>query len=89
MKRFDLRHLKNNFYDKMGELIETQLDSGEIAIFLFEKGEHENVAKSANYVKERGHTLMNSLQFNHVDWTIVIRKAWCLKIMNITSDDVQ
>ncbi len=75
MKRFDLRHLKSDFYDKMGELIETQLESGEVGIFLFEKGEHENVAKSANYVKERGHTLMNSLQFNHVDWTIVVKKA--------------
>lgn len=75
MKRFDLRHLKNDFYDKMGELIETQLSSGEVGIFLFEKGEHENVVKSANYIKERGHALMNSLQFNHVDWTIVIKKA--------------
>lgn len=75
MKRFDLRHLKSDFYDKMGELIDTQLESGEVGIFLFEKGEHESVAKSANYVKERGHVLMNSLQFNHVDWTIVVKKV--------------
>ncbi len=75
MKRFDLRHLKSDFYDKMGEIIDRELDSGEIGIFLFEKGEHENVEKSAMYVKERGHTLMNSLQFNHVDWTIVMKKA--------------
>ncbi|RDU73078.1 hypothetical protein CQA66_02275 [Helicobacter aurati] len=75
MKRFDLRHLKNDFYDKMGELIDTQLAQGEVGIFLFEKGEHENVAKSAAYVKERGHILMNSLQFNHVDWTLVVKKS--------------
>ncbi len=75
MKRFDLRHLKSDFYNKMGELIDKELASGEIGIFLFEKGEHENVMKSAAFIKERGHILMNSLQFNHVDWTIIMKKA--------------
>ena len=75
MKRFDLRHLKSEFYDKMGELINKELSNGEVGIFLFEKGAHENVAKSAEYIKEKGHTLMNSLQFNHVDWTLVVKKG--------------
>lgn len=75
MKRFDLRPLKSDFYDRMGEIINNDLESGEVGIFLFEKGAHENVEKSALYVKEKGHTLMNSLQFNHVDWTIVVKKA--------------
>lgn len=75
MKRFDLRPLKSEFYARMGEIIDNDLASGEIGIFLFEKGEHENVEKSALYVKEKGHTLLNSLQFNHVDWTIVVKKV--------------
>ncbi|RDU64899.1 hypothetical protein CQA53_07460 [Helicobacter didelphidarum] len=75
MKRFDLRHLKNDFYNKLGELIDSELTKDEVGIFLFEKGDHENVAKSAMYVQERGHILMNSLQFNHVDWTIIVKKV--------------
>lgn len=75
MKRFDLRPLKSEFYDRMGEIINNDLATGEVGIFLFEKGSHENVEKSALYVKEKGHTLLNSLQFNHVDWTIVVKKA--------------
>lgn len=75
MKRFDLRPMKSEFYGRMGEIIDNELKSGEIGIFLFEKGAHENVEKSARYVQEKGHTLMNSLQFNHVDWTIVVKKA--------------
>ncbi len=36
MKRYDLRHLKDDFYGRMGELIESDLRVGEVGIFLFE-----------------------------------------------------
>ena len=74
MKRFDLRHLKDDFYDRMAELVATQIKVGEVAIFLFEVGDFSSIQKSADVVKEMGHELMNSLKFNEVDWTIVIKK---------------
>ncbi|PAF53862.1 hypothetical protein BKH42_03780 [Helicobacter sp. 13S00482-2] len=74
MKRFDLRHLKNDFYDRMGELIDSELTDGEVGIFLFEIGDFENISKSAEFIKNRGDDLMNSIRFNHVDWTLVVKK---------------
>ncbi len=79
MVRYDLRHLHENFYDRMVELLESEVKSGEVAIFLFEiinneKVNFEAVQKSADIVKEKGHELLNSLKFNEVDWTIVVRK---------------
>lgn len=74
MKRFDLRHLKADFYTRMTELMDTQIANGEVAIFLFELGDFTPVQRSADIVKERGWTLMNSLKFNEVDWTIVVKK---------------
>ena len=72
MKRYDLRHLKDNFYDRMGELIKT-IPSGGAAIFLFEIGDFSSVQKSADMVKELGCELYNSIKFNEVDWTIVVK----------------
>ena len=57
MKRFDLRHLKNDF-------------AGRLKVIDF-----DNVQKSADIVDECGYILMNSLRFNEVDWTIVVKKA--------------
>ena len=74
MKRFDLRHLHDDFYDRMVELIDHDLRAGEVGIFLFEVGDFSSIQKSADVVKEHGHTLMNSLKFNEVDWTIVVKK---------------
>ncbi|WP_321312945.1 NADH-ubiquinone oxidoreductase subunit E family protein [Halarcobacter sp.] len=74
MKRFDLRPLKDNFYDRMLELMDKEVSSGENAIFLFEIGDFSGVQKSADVVLEAGYTLMNSLKFNEVDWTIVVKK---------------
>ncbi len=74
MKRFDLRHLENDFYDRMAELVEKEIRVGENAIFLFEIGDFSSIQKSADKVKEMGHELMNSLKFNEVDWTIVVKK---------------
>jgi len=74
MKRYDLRHLHDDFYGRMVELIETDLKNGEVGIFLFEIGDFSPIQKSADVVKEHGHELLNSLKFNEVDWTIVVRK---------------
>ncbi len=74
MKRFDLRHLKNDFYGRMNELMNKEIAKDEVAIFLFEVGDFSPVQKSADLVKNSGWTLMNSLKFNEVDWTIVVKK---------------
>jgi NADH-quinone oxidoreductase subunit E len=75
MQRYDLRHLHDNFYDRMGELIESGLKIGEVGIFLFEVGDFSSIQKSADFVRATGHDLMNSLKFNEVDWTIVVKKS--------------
>ena len=74
MKRFDLRYLKNDFYDKMLELMDKQISSEETAIIMFEIGDFNNIQKSADVIYEAGYTLMNSIKFNEVDWTLVIKK---------------
>lgn len=74
MKRFDLRHLKDKFEDRMLEIMKNDVEYGEIAIFLFEIGDFTPIQKSADLIKEAGHELMNSLKFNEVDWTIVVKK---------------
>ena len=82
MKRYDLRHLNENFYDRMGELIDSGLKAGEVGIFLFEVGDFSHIQKSADFIKETGHQLMNSLKFNEVDWTIVVKKLDAQTIAN-------
>jgi NADH-quinone oxidoreductase subunit E len=74
MKRFDLRHLKSDFYGRMIELMSKEVAKDEVAIFLFELGDFSPVQKSADLIKENGWTLMNSLKFNEVDWTITVKK---------------
>ena len=75
MQRYDLRHLHDNFYDRMGELIESGLKVGEVGIFLFEVGNFDSIQKSADFIRESGHDLMNSVKFNEVDWTLVMKKV--------------
>jgi len=74
MKRYDLRHLHDDFYDRMMELIEKDLKPAEVGIFLFEIGDFSPIQKSADRIKEAGHELMNSLKFNEVDWTVVVKR---------------
>ncbi len=74
MKRYDLRHLKDNFYDRMKEILNEEATSEEVLIFLFEIGDFTPIQVSADIVKEAGYELMNSLKFNEVDWTIVVKK---------------
>ena len=73
MKRYDLRHLKAEFEPRMKEIL-AEHKAGEVAIFLFEIGDFSPIQNSADLVKECGYELMNSLKFNEVDWTIVVKK---------------
>jgi len=75
MKRFDLRYLKNDFYSRMLELMDKQIAPEETAIIMFEIGDFENIQKSADVIYEAGYTLMNSIKFNEVDWTLVVKKV--------------
>jgi len=75
MRRYDLRHLKDDFYDRMAELIDQGLKVGEVGIFIFEVGDFSHIQRSADFVRELGHDLMNSLKFNEVDWTLVVKKV--------------
>ena len=74
MKRYDLRHLKGNFLNRMGEIIKNS-SQGEVMIFLFEIGDFSGVQNSANLVEGLNSTLLNSLRYNQVDWTIVVKKG--------------
>jgi NADH-quinone oxidoreductase subunit E len=75
MKRFDLRYLKNDFYSRMLELMDKQIAPEETAIIMFEIGDFDNIQKSADVIYEAGYTLMNSIKFNEVDWTLVVKKV--------------
>ena len=73
MLRYDLRHLHNEFEGRMMEIMQG-VPAGEVIIFLFEVGDFSGVQRSADLMKEQGYELLNSLKFNEVDWTIVVRK---------------
>ena len=75
MKRYDLRPLNDKFYDRMFELVNSDLKDNESGIFIFEIGDFSPIQKVADLVKQKDFTLMNSLKFNEVDWTVVIKKA--------------
>lgn len=74
MKRYDLRHLKENFDDRMKEIVTNEIAAGEVIIFLFEIGDFSPIQRSADLIKASGCELINSLKFNEVDWTLVVRK---------------
>ena len=58
----------------MGEIIKNA-SKGEVMIFLFEIGDFSGIQKSADLVEGLNSTLLNSLRFNQVDWTIVVKKG--------------
>ena len=78
MQRYDLRHLRDDFYGRMLEIID-ETSEGEVSIFMFEIGDFSAIQKSADVIKEAGWTLLNSLKFNETDWTIVVKK---IKVAN-------
>lgn len=75
MKRYDLRELKADFIPRLVELMQTDIIDDENGIFLFEIGDFSAIQEVANVVKENNWTLMNSLKFNEVDWTVIIKKT--------------
>lgn len=75
MKRYDLRNHGKNFIPRLVELMNTEIIEDENGIFLFEIGDFSAVQNVADIVKENNWTLMNSLKFNEVDWTVVIKKT--------------
>ncbi len=86
MKRYDLRPLKENFYERMLELMEKDMKDKEVAIFLFEIGDFSAIQKSADLIKEAKYTLMNSIKFNEVDWTLVVKKEE-MQVENIQTNE--
>lgn len=72
MRRVDLRKSKMLFEDLAQVIKEAKV--GEVLVILFEIGDFSVVEKSFSFVKENGCELLNSLKFNQVDWTIVIKK---------------
>ena len=74
MRRYDLRHLDNEFDDRMVEIMKNEAQYGEVIIFLFNCKDFSSVQRSADLMKDNGYELMNSLKFNEVDWTIVVKK---------------
>ncbi|WP_297482458.1 NADH-ubiquinone oxidoreductase subunit E family protein [Sulfurimonas sp.] len=74
MKRYDLRHLKDDFEPRMKEILGEKHKENETLIFLFEIGDFTPIQRSADLVKKCGYELYNSLKFNEVDWTIVVKK---------------
>jgi len=74
MKRYDLRHLKGAFENRMVEIMKENQDLKEVLIFLFEIGDFSPIQRSADVVKESGYEMTNSLKFNEADWTIVVKR---------------
>ena len=75
MIRYDLRGQKADFMPRLVELMKTEISKDENGIFLFEIGDFSAIQAVADIVKENNWTLMNSLKFNEVDWTVVIKKS--------------
>jgi NADH-quinone oxidoreductase subunit E len=75
MKRYDLRGHKENFIPRLVEIMKTEISKDENGIFLFEIGDFTAIQNVADTVKENNWILMNSLKFNEVDWTVVIKKS--------------
>lgn len=73
MRRVDLRGSEDLFANLKKVIAEAKL--GEVLVVLFEIGDFTAVERSFAFVKEQNCELLNSLKFNQVDWTIVIKKV--------------
>ncbi|MDR2100316.1 MAG: hypothetical protein LBP40_05795 [Campylobacteraceae bacterium] len=72
MKRYDLRHLEEHFPKRVFELMQIS-QKGEVSIFIFQIAPNETLQTLIKNLKRKGHEVMNSLRFNEVDWTIVVK----------------
>lgn len=75
MKRFDLREKGNDFLDRLKQLVQNELENGEVGIFLFVVDDFNNVNKSLQLAKELNCEIINSLRFNLRDWSLSLRKG--------------
>ncbi len=73
MRRVDLRKSKD-FFEDLAKIIK-EAKTKEVLVVLFEIGDFSAVERSFSFVKEQGCELLNSLKFNQVDWTLVIKKV--------------
>ena len=87
MKRYDLRPLKADFIPRLLELMNSDISDGENGIFLFEIGDFSAIQNVADAVKENNYTLMNSLKFNEVDWTVVVKKVAPSVVEDVTEEE--
>ncbi len=75
MQRYDLRKYKDDkLFSRMVEIMEEKIKPDEVCIFLFEVGDFSPIQKSFDIMKENGHEVLNSLKFNEVDWTLVVKR---------------
>ena len=75
MQRYDLRKYKDEkLYERMVEVMDKEIRPGEVCIFLFEIEDFSPIQKSFDVMKEQGHEVMNSIKFNEVDWTLVVKR---------------
>ncbi len=75
MERYDLRKLKGEkLTDRMVEVMDTIAKPGEVIIFMFEVGDFSPVHTTMDVMKQQGHDIMNSIKFNEVDWTLVVKR---------------
>ena len=75
MQRYDLRKQKDEkLFDRMTDIMANEAKDGEVMIFMFEVGDFSPVTKSMEIMKKEGHEIMNSLKFNEVDWTLVVKR---------------
>ncbi len=75
MERYDLRKYKEEeLFDRMVEVMDKEAKEGEVIIFMFEVGDFSPVTKSMEVMKESGHEILNSIKFNEVDWTLVVKR---------------
>ena len=75
MERYDLRKLKDEkLTDRMVEVMDKVAKPGEVMIFMFEVGDFSPVHSTMDVMKKEGHDIMNSIKFNEVDWTLVVKR---------------
>lgn len=72
MKRYDLRHLKKDFKKRLFEIIDLT-KKGEALIFLFEIIDEDTLQELLRDVENNKGEVLNSIKFNEVDWTLVLR----------------
>jgi NADH-quinone oxidoreductase subunit E len=72
MKRYDLREYKSVFKARLLEILNDS-EEKEVLIFIFESISNESLKDLIDAIKEKEGDVLNSLRFNEVDWTIVVR----------------